>query len=66
MIDWAGFLVVLLIALVAACAIVLLFSLGLRWWGSGRRGARVAGIAMFVLCGLAVLFGVYLVIPSLH
>lgn len=31
-----------------------------------KRLALIAGYACFVLCGLAVLFGVYLIVPILH
>jgi hypothetical protein len=44
---------------------VFLFSLGLRL--AARTGwRRPAGIGCFVLCGLLILYGVYLIIPSLH
>ena len=29
-------------------------------------GARIAGYACFVLCGLLIIWGIYLAIPSLH
>jgi hypothetical protein len=31
-----------------------------------RRWALVAAYACFVLCGVAVLYGVYLIVPALH
>jgi hypothetical protein len=31
-----------------------------------KRLALIAGYACFVVCGVAVLFGVYLIIPALH
>jgi hypothetical protein len=34
--------------------------------GSRPTGATVGGIVLFVLSGLAVLFGLYLIVPFLH
>ncbi|MCU1506570.1 MAG: hypothetical protein QOG18_137 [Microbacteriaceae bacterium] len=65
MIDWFSFFVVFAVSIVAACGVVFLFSLGLRL--AARTGwRRPAGIGCFVLCGLLILYGVYLIIPSLH
>jgi hypothetical protein len=66
MIAWGSFLVVLVASIVAACAVVTLFSLGLRFAGpeTPRHGGRRAlGIACFVLCGLVIAWGIYLIIP---
>jgi len=70
MIDWSAFFVVLVATVVAASAVVTLYSLGLRLVDrSGDRPVawkRPLGIACFVACGLVVLYGVYLVIPYFH
>jgi succinate dehydrogenase hydrophobic anchor subunit len=70
MIDWPAFFVVLVATMIAASAVVTLYSLGLRLVdsSSGRSGAwqRPLGIACFVACALVVLYGVYLVIPYFH
>ncbi|MCU1550357.1 MAG: hypothetical protein JWR36_917 [Glaciihabitans sp.] len=67
MIEWANFLLVLVSSIVAGCGVVLLFSLGLRFAGPATTGRkRVFGVALFVLCGLLIAYGVYLIIPFLH
>lgn len=73
MIDWLAFLTVLVASVVSACAVVLLFSVGLRLVsGDGpagepvRRWRRPLGVASFVLCGAVILYGVSLIIPALH
>ena len=62
MIDWGAFAVVALASFVAACVVVTLFATGVR--------LRVAGswaqYLCFGLCGAAVLFGIYLIVPALH
>jgi hypothetical protein len=68
-IAWGSFLVVLIASVIAACSVVALFSIGLRLAGpeAGKhRGLRALGIACFVLCGLVVAYGVYLIIPFFH
>ena len=82
MIDWSAFLVVAVAALVGAVAVVCLFSLGVRLLAVGTeyddegdkvsvtgirpQAATVGGYVCFTLSGLAVLYGVYLIIPALH
>lgn len=72
MIDWIALLSVLVASIVAACAVVTLFAVGLRLVGetSGnhppRPWRRPLGVTSFVLCGAAILYGVYLIIPALH
>jgi hypothetical protein len=69
MIAWGSFVEVLLVSIVAACGLIALFALGLRLAGpeTPRHGlSRILGIACFVLCGLLVAFGVYLIIPFFH
>jgi hypothetical protein len=66
MIDWAAFLIVLVTSIVSACLVVALFSLGLRLTAASGHWRRSLGAASFGVCGLAILFGVYLIIPALH
>ena len=62
MIDWSAFAVVALASFVAAVLVVTLFSLGLRL----RVARHWAQYLCFGLCGAAVLFGIYLIVPALH
>ncbi len=66
MIDWGAFIVVVVVALVASSALVTLFSVALRFSDGAASWSRPASIALFVLCGLLVVFGIYLIVPSLH
>lgn len=76
MIEWGSFLVVAAASLIGACVLVTIAALGIRLFESGARahaddpyagrGARAGAQALFVLCGLVVLFGVYLIVPVLH
>lgn len=109
MIDWMGFVIVLLAALTGTVVVVGLYSLGLKLLvRAGRvpvvtpatftdaitvfteaeiksaakkaakavrknplspmqkRIALVAAYTCFALCGAAVLFGIYLIVPALH
>jgi hypothetical protein len=61
-IDWAAFGVVALASFIAACVVVTLFSFGVRL----RVADHWAQYVCFGLCGAAVLFGIYLIIPALH
>ncbi|MFZ4895954.1 peptidase [Plantibacter sp. Mn2098] len=109
MIDWGAFLIVAVTSLVAATAVVSLYSFGLRLLTTAGRVpvvtpaeftdaitvitpeeaeraakraakaarknpltdsqkllARYGAYACFVLCGAAVLFGIYLIVPLFH
>jgi hypothetical protein len=66
MVDWVAFLVVLVASMVSACLVVALFSLGLRLTAATGPWRRSLGAASFAVCGLAILYGVYLIIPALH
>ena len=66
MIDWSAFPLVVAAALVAACVLVTLFATALRVGDSPEPRRRIASVALFVLCGVAVLFGIYLIVPALH
>lgn len=65
-IDWLAFVTVVVVALVGACAIVALFSLGLRVGDSELTWRRVLSVALYVLCGAIVLFGIWLIVPFFH
>jgi len=66
MIDWLAFLAVLVASIVGACGVVFLFSVGLRFTGSDSRRVRPVGVLAFVLCGLLIVYGLYLIIPAFH
>ncbi|MDF2442521.1 MAG: hypothetical protein JWR01_724 [Subtercola sp.] len=65
-IDWLAFIEVVVVALVSACFIVTTFALALRLGDGTARWRRPVSVTLFVVCGLAALFGVYLIIPALH
>lgn len=71
MIDWAALGVVALAAMAASALVVTSYALGLRLL-SRRKGQkdsplrRAGGIACFVVSAVAVLWGIYLIIPALH
>ncbi|GAB2969057.1 hypothetical protein [Frigoribacterium salinisoli] len=68
MIDWSAFLLVAVVALVAACALVSVYSLGLRLLAAEPRTtlATVGARACFGLCAVGVLAGIWLIVPALH
>ena len=66
MIAWENFAIVVAAALVAACVLVTLFSAALRVGDGTEPWRRPASIALYVLCGFAVAFGIYLIVPALH
>ncbi|PZE24980.1 MULTISPECIES: hypothetical protein [unclassified Curtobacterium] len=70
MIDWGGFLLVVLVALISACFVTSVYGLGLRLWVTGRdgraRSARAAAVLCFAVCAATVLYGVYLIVPQFH
>ena len=66
MIDWLAFLTVLVASIIGACGVVFLFSIGLRFVGSDSRRVRPLGVVAFVLCGLLIVYGLYLIIPAFH
>lgn len=65
-IDWLAFVTVVVVALVGACGIVTLFSLGLRVGDSEVTWRRALSVALYVLCGAIVLFGIWLIVPFFH
>ncbi|MCH6470514.1 hypothetical protein [Sinomonas terrae] len=73
MIAWGAFAVVAIATVLGAGCIVLFFALGIRLRAESedpRRSARgvlaAASRACYVLSGVAVLFGVYLIVPYFH
>jgi len=66
MIDWVAFVTVVVVSLVAASVVVTLFSLALRLGDGTEPWRRRASVALYVLCGAFVLFGIYLIVPALH
>ena len=66
MIDWEAFVIVVVVALIAASVLVTLFSLALRFNEAGATQSRPIAVTFFVLCGVLVAFGIYLIVPSLH
>lgn len=68
MIDWTAFVIVAVVSIGSAAAVVALFALGLRLLAvdAGKRIVRAAAYACFTVAALGALYGVYLIIPSLH
>lgn len=76
MIDWMSFLVVGVASLVGASTLVVTASLGIRLFEGGTRaraadpragrGALVGAWTLFALCGILVVYGVYLIVPAFH
>lgn len=63
---WIAFATVVIASLVSACGIVILFSLALRIGDSEVLLRRAVAVALYVLCGALVLFGIYLIVPIFH
>ena len=66
MINWADFVLVVVASLVSACILVTLFSLALRVRDGEQPWRKPVSITLFVLCGLFVAFGIFLIVPALH
>ena len=66
MIEWGSFAAVAIAALVSACLFVLLYSLALRLADGTAAWRRPVSVALFVLCGLVVLFGLSIIVPWNH
>jgi hypothetical protein len=62
-IEWSAFPTVVGASLIAAGLIVTSFSLALRFGDGATPWRRIVSVSMFVVCGLVVLFGLYLIIP---
>ena len=73
MIAWTGYVLVAATTLLAASLIVGLFSAGVRLHAESAGSetprallVKTGAYACFMLCGLAVVYGIYLIIPALH
>jgi hypothetical protein len=66
MINWSAFVVVVVVALVGASVLVTLFSTALRVGDGDAPWRRPVSVGLYVVCGLVVAFGLYLIIPALH
>ncbi|WAP53361.1 hypothetical protein OL239_09320 [Arthrobacter sp. ATA002] len=76
--DWVAYLIVAGITLLSTLVVVGLYSTGVRLSAaaSDRDPGQAAGnrltlakagaYACFTVCGAAVLFGIYLIVPALH
>jgi hypothetical protein len=65
-IDWWSFAIVVAASLVSACVLVTIFSIALRVGDSEQAWRRRVSVGLYVVCGLVVAFGVYLIVPALH
>ena len=74
-INWLALLVVASVTLVVAVAIVSLVAAGASWLDTAHIRARegrsvvllrIGAVAAFTIVGLAILFGLWLLIPYLH
>jgi len=65
-INWFNFVIVVASSLVAACLLVTLFSVGLRLADGTAPWRRPVSVVLFVLCGLLVALGIFLIVPALH
>jgi len=70
-IEWGSIALVFVVAMVASVAVVSVFSLGLRLLAVGEQGARpmsatLGAYACIGLGAIAVLYGIYLVVPQFH
>jgi len=73
MIDWLAFIVVAVTTLIGAGVVVGMYSLGVRLYAvsgddarAANKTAKWAAFACFTICGLAVLYGIYLIVPFFH
>ena len=74
-IDWAALGLVSIASLAATLVVVGIASVGIRALaaaqsraktGDGAVGLRAVGYTFIGLSGVAVLFGIYLIVPALH
>lgn len=82
MINWNSLLLVAAVAIGATVAVVAVFSLGMRFLTDARHIRsegkkkdvakpgeiifRTAAYAMFTLCSMALIYGIYLIVPYFH
>jgi hypothetical protein len=62
--NWMAFVTVVVVSLVSACGVVTLFAIALRLGDGAAPWRRPVAIALYVLCALIVLFGIYLIVPA--
>ena len=65
-INWLDFITVIVASLVGACLLVTMFSLALRFGGTEVVWRTRVSVLLYVLCGLFVAFGIFLIVPALH
>lgn len=75
-VEWGSFLLVTVVSLVSAVAVVTVASFGMKLYENAQQARKTEGESgrlalavargLFGLCGLVVLFGVYLIIPAFH
>ena len=63
MIEWGSFVAVAIASLVSACLFVGLYALALRLGDGTATWRRPVSVILFVLCGLVVLFGLFIIVP---
>ena len=75
MIEWSAFLIVAIATWVSAIVVITLFSSAVRMRavhvdlveaGQSKPLLRAGYWALFAVCGVVVLLGVYLIVPALH
>ncbi|GAA1863002.1 hypothetical protein [Brevibacterium marinum] len=75
MIEWSAFLIVAIATWVSAVVVIMLFSAAVRMRavhvdlvaaGQHKPLLKVGYWAVFGICGVVVLIGVYLIVPALH
>lgn len=68
MINWGAFVAVAVVSIGSAAVLVALFALGLRLLAidTRHRIVRAAAYSCFAIAAFGALYGVYLIIPSLH
>lgn len=75
MIEWSAFLIVGIATWVSAIIVIILFSTAVRMRavhidlaaeGQSKPLLKIGYWAVFGICSIVVLFGVYLIVPALH
>jgi hypothetical protein len=82
MINWSSLILVASVAIGATVGLVTVFSFGMRLLTNARNiqentkkkqgvkpaetANRIAAYLMFTICGSAVLYGIYLIVPYFH
>ena len=75
MIEWSSFLIVAVATWVSAIIVITLFSIAVRMRavhidlvaaGQSKPLLKAGYWAVFGVCSIVVLFGVYMIVPALH